>query len=105
MRHRICVECPQDIGGELLRRDDNTSHAVVLRNVRHAVQPPEHWDAVDALATLAGIVIEEAERLQPECPVIQQLADCQLASVTGTVNRHALPALPQSPAHELERTK
>jgi len=105
MRHRICVECPQDIGGELLRRDDNTSHAVVLRNVRHAVQPPEHWDAVDALATLAGIVIEEAERLQPECPVIQQLADCQLASVTGALNRCAIDAQGASAPHDLERAK
>src|SRR6266545_516461 len=101
----IRVQRPQYVRWQLLRRNENAAHTVVLGHIRQAVQASKHRHAMDLLTMLARIIVQETERLQPKLAVVLELANRQLATVASAVNRHALPTVPQTPAHQLQRTK
>src|SRR5687768_6916082 len=99
------VQPRQYLGAQLLRRDQHAAHAVLGRQQRELVEPAEHRDAVNPLAALARIIVEEAERLEAQRPVVAQLAHRQLAAVARPVDRHGVAGLRQAQPEQLERAE
>ncbi len=75
------------------RRRDRDQHLVglvVAQEVREVVGGAEHLHAVDAVAALARVVVDEADRRVVQLPVALHLAHHQLAGVARADDQHLL---------------
>ncbi len=71
-------------------RDQHLVRLVVAQEVLEVVGRAEHLDAVDAVASLARVVVDEADRRVVQLAVALQLADHQLPGISGADDQHLL---------------
>src|SRR6185312_13441679 len=98
------VQRLQPWAAQLLRRDQHASHAVLGSNRCQMIQAAQHRQAVNPFPQFEWVVVDEAERLETQRGVVQQLAHRQLAPIARPIDRDALARL-QSGAHGLERAE
>ena len=78
-------------------RDQHLVRLVVAQHVREVVGRAEHADAVDAVAALARVVVDEADRRVVQLPVALHLAHHQLPRVAGADDQHLLAVRDERP--------
>ena len=105
MRRARGMQHREHVRAQLLRRDQHAPHVVALGERRELFATTQHGHAVDPLAALVRVVVQEAERRDPKRRIVEQLTDRELARVARTVDRHRLAAPRESPAHLLERAE
>ena len=79
-----------DAAGRRRDRDQHLVRLVVPQQVLQVVGRAEHLHAVDAVAALARIVVDEADRRVVQLVVALQLAHHQLPGVAGADDQHLL---------------
>ena len=61
-----------------------------LEDLGQIVRRPDHLDALEAVAQLVGVVVDERDRRVARQPVAEHLAQDQVAGVTGADDQHLL---------------
>ena len=61
-----------------------------LEDLGQVVRRPDHLDALEAVAQLVGVVVDERDRRVARQPVAEHLAQDQVAGVTGADDQHLL---------------
>ena len=96
-------DLPAHRAGRRRDRDQHLVRLVVAQQVRQLVGGAEDAHAVDAVATLARVVVDEADRRVVELPVALHLAHHQLAGVAGADDQHLLAARDKAALRPLDQ--